>query len=109
MLSYELNQIGFLVNDQKCQFIDFDLHTKETIFKLLLNLQDSVNYEECIAITVENRICEYFIQKILQFQKFQIWDDIAHMLDDEEDFIDTNHSQWRRRVPVLTSENKYIN
>ena len=42
-----------------------------------MNLQDMVNYEECIDITVENRICEYFIKRILKVQKSKTWDSIA--------------------------------
>lgn len=33
---------------------------------MLVNLQDVSNYEECIEITLENRICEYFIKNMLQ-------------------------------------------
>ena len=51
-----------------------------------------VNYEECIDITVENRICEYFIKRIVQVLKGKSWDSLAMMFEEEKEIIENEHS-----------------
>lgn len=66
-----------------------------------------VNYEECIDITVENRICEYFIKRIVQVLKGKSWDSLAMMFEEEKEIIENEHSKWRRRIIVFTDLHKY--
>ncbi len=51
-----------------------------------------MNYEECVYITVENRICEYFIKRIDQVLKRKSWDSLAMMFEEEKEIIENEHS-----------------